>query len=118
MERYRRRLLLAKTYGDFVDGLEGVRFWFDVDMDGGLESDQAVLVGMGLANEWKLRLVGQGGKLKRVKTVEEMERWGIAMGMALQDEESKAEELKAEVEMLKGMIQDKRAEIQEPESGL
>jgi predicted RNase H-like nuclease (RuvC/YqgF family) len=55
---------------------------------------------------------------KGPKSVEGMERWGIAMGMALQEEEGKVEGLQAEVERLKGVIREKDMEIEELESGL
>lgn len=114
VERYRRRLLLAKTYGDPSAGPDSVRFWLEVDMDGGFESDQMVFVRMGMANEFMLRLVGQG----KVRTVEEMERWGIALGMRLQEEEAKVENLLMELERLKGVVGEKEREIEELESGL
>jgi hypothetical protein len=118
VERYRRRLLLAKTYAETIREAreENVRFWFEVDMDGGVEGDQKVLVGMGVVNEYNLRAVEPVDK--GVKTVEGMERWGIAMGMALQEEEEKVEGLQAEVERLKGVIREKDMEIEELESGL
>lgn len=118
VERYRRRLLLAKTYGDPGAGPESVRFWFDVDMDGGVASDQAVLVRMGLVNEYKLRVVGGAYAVGPATTVEAMERWGIAMGMALQEKAAKVAELGDEVERLRGTLRDREREIAELEGGL
>jgi hypothetical protein len=104
---------LAKSY-EILGRPENAKFWFDVDMDGSFENDQAVLVRMGLANEYSLRPVGQ----KKVESVEEMERWSIALGMALQEEEGEAESLRAQVERLKGIVAEKNQEIEELESGL
>ncbi len=129
VERYRRRLLLANTYGGMIamnDGLrqgggwdgENVRFWFDVDMDGGAESDQAVLVRMGMVNLERLRILGDGDAVGRVKNLEEMERWGIALGMALQEEEEKVQALREEVGRLRSMVDQKDREIEELEGGL
>ena len=78
-------------------------------------SDQAVLVHMGMANQFKLRVAGPG---RSVTSVEQMERWGVAMGMALQEEQGRVDELSAEVESLKASIQDKDRQIDELESGL
>lgn len=129
VERYRRRLLLANTYGGSMtmnaglgqgggrDG-ENVRFWFDVDMDGGAESDQAVLVRMGLVDMRRLRVLGDGDTSGRAKSLEEKERWGIALGMALQEEEGKVQELRGEVERLKNVVEQKDREIEELEGGL
>lgn len=122
--------MLAKTYaGNFLigngcgreggGGPESVRFWFEVDLDGGLQGDQEVLVRMGVVNGWKLRVVGVGEGGPRVAPpVEEVERWGIALGMALQAEERKVEELRAEVERLRGVVGEKEAEIRDLEGGL
>lgn len=104
VERYRRRLLLAKTYGHPAAGPDSVRFWFDVDMDGGMEADQAVLVRMGLVNGYKLRVVGDGVGGASVRTVEGMERWAIALGTALQEEEAKVEALTAELGRLRAFL--------------
>ncbi len=129
VERYRRRLLLANTYGGMMamnvglrqaggwDG-ENVRFWFDVDMDGGAESDQAVLVRMGMVNLEKLRVLGDGNAVGRVEHLEGMERWGIALGTALQEQEEKLQELRGEVERLRSVVEQKDREIGELESGL
>ncbi len=97
---------------------EIVRFWFDVDIDGGAESDQAVLIRMGLVNMGRLRVLGDGDAIGRVKSLEEMERWGIALGMALQEEEGKVQELRGEVERLKRVLEQKDREIDELEGGL
>ncbi|ERF74120.1 hypothetical protein EPUS_06389 [Endocarpon pusillum Z07020] len=129
VERYRRRLLLANTYGGAVSmnaGLgqgggrdeENVRFWFDVDMDGGAESDQAVLVRMGLVDMRMLRVLSDGDTSARVRSLEETERWGIALGMALQEEEGKVQELRGELERLRNVVEQKDREIEELEGGL
>lgn len=98
---------------------ENVRFWFDVDMDGGAESDQAVLVRMGLVDMRRLRVLGDGDTIaRRVRSLEEMERWGIALGMALQEEEGKVQELRGEVERLRNVVEQKDREIEELEGGL
>ncbi len=44
--------------------------------------------------------------------------WGIALGMALQEEERKVEGLRGEVERLRLAVQQKDMEIQELEGGL
>lgn len=124
VERYRRRLLLANTYGGPVTmnaggrDEENLRFWFDVDMDGGAESDQAVLVRMRVVDMRRLSVLGDGDTIGRVKSLEGMERWGIALGMALQEEEGKVQELRGEVERLRNMVEQKDREIEELEGGL
>lgn len=126
--------MLAKTYADPTtttsttmatgsrrEGEGDVRFWFEVDLDGGAESDQAVLVRMGLANQWSLRLLstdGDGEGWRGGKSVEELERWGVALGMALQEEERRGGESRAEVERLKQVVEEKDREIRELEGGL
>lgn len=121
--------MLANTYGEMMamnaglrqgGGWDGgdVRFWFDVDMDGGAESDQAVLVKMGMVNLERLKVLGDADTIGRVKSLEGMERWGIALGMALQEEEGRVQELSGEVEKLKKVVEQKDREIAELEGGL
>lgn len=131
VERYRRRLLIAKTYAPAaVSGEAAVKFWFDVDLDGSVGGDQKVLVGIGVVNEHFLRwarggevgLHGRGGVTvptpAGVGEVERVERWGIALGMALQQEEGRREELEREVERLKRVVYEREREIEDLESGL
>ena len=56
VERYRRRLLLAKTYGDSSNP-ETIRFWLDVEADGSMAADQALLLHMGVVNQYHLKCI-------------------------------------------------------------
>jgi uncharacterized protein YjbJ (UPF0337 family) len=71
-----------------------------------------------LANIHTLVYLGGGTGGSHARSVETMERWGIALGNALQDEEGKAEELRAETERLRAIIEEKDREIQDLEGGL
>jgi hypothetical protein len=102
-----------------------MRFWMDVEMEegGGMEglrAEQAVLVRMGVVEVERLRVWREGGGKGEVddvggaegitgvsassRGIEELERWGVALGVALVEEERRSWELRGEVERLRGLI--------------
>jgi hypothetical protein len=99
-----------------------MRFWMDVEMEeggsmGGLRAEQAVLVRMGVVEVERLKVWREGevedddvgaegitGASASSRGIEEFERWGVALGVALVEEERRSWELRGEVDRLRGLI--------------